>query len=263
MSKSERTHKPQPTQGQSPPPTDQPDFDVLVRAMDGHRFLDDLEDKQVALLFLEPPDQLDTASSPNDSIRRSAETLRTLAPTVDRVLEDNGFAFWFPPSCPFATTESLENAVSRSFGFHRMTWVKSCSAHAPARHRIRMCYEIFYSIWPIERAQPIPIRSLPDVLRMVPDNGSEIRPNRAIKPVALYARLINACTHPSGLVVDPFAWTATSIEAALQLGRRVIGAETDPAARATAKDRLARRRMDFSDDPITAAFVNERGIATL
>ena len=141
-----------------------------------------------------------------------------------------------------------------------MIWVKSCSAHAAARKRVRMCHEVFYLIWPSGRDQPIPHQSLPDVLRFTADDHDDASFSQSIKPVALFKRLIKACTHPGQCVVDPFARTGTSMEAALRLGRIALGAELDPKARAKAEERLTRLRLDFSDDPVTAAFVSERGI---
>lgn len=244
--------------------TDQPDLDSVIQPIDGDILLSSTEDKSIAFLVLDLPELHDPIpdyhQSSGDVISRNTDTLQRMVPLIDRKLADNGFVFWFPPSYPNATTALLENATPKGVGLRRMIWVKSCAAHAPVRHRIRKCHEVFYLIWPEGRDQPIPIQSLPDVLRFVPDdhgNGHEIR---SIKPVALFERLIKACTNSEALVVDPFTGTGTSIEAALRLGRKVVGAELDSDARATANERLSRLRMDFFDDPITASFVTERGI---
>lgn len=56
------------------------------------------------------------------------------------------------------------------------------------------------------------------------------------KPLELMIRLLSKC--PPGPVLDPFAGSGTTGVAALQLGRRFIGAEVDPQHFETACDRL-------------------------
>jgi len=58
------------------------------------------------------------------------------------------------------------------------------------------------------------------------------------KPVALLERIIVAACPPGGLVLDAFAGSGTTLEAAERLGRRWIGIDSNPAA-----VQLARRRM--------------------
>ncbi len=264
MLKLKQTHESQARRVRTPALTDQPDFEQLIRPVGGREFMEGLEDKRTDIIFLDPPDQIDQTvrqiSSSKGLLRQSAETLHLLVPVVDRILEDNGFVFWFPPDCPFATTTQLENAIPAGIGFRRMIWIKSCSAQAVVRKKVRMCHELFYLIWPSGRNQPIPHQSLPDVLRFIADDHDDASLNQCIKPVALFERLIKACSHAGANIVDPFARTGTSIEAALRLGRNALGAELDSKARAKAKERLTRLRPDFSDDPVTAAFVNEKGI---
>lgn len=48
------------------------------------------------------------------------------------------------------------------------------------------------------------------------------------KPLPLLERIIAACTHPGDLVLDPFAGTGTTGEAALRLGRRYFLVEQSP-----------------------------------
>ena len=58
------------------------------------------------------------------------------------------------------------------------------------------------------------------------------------KPVALLERIIAAACPPGGLVLDAFAGSGTTLEAAERLGRRWIGVDSNPAA-----VQLARRRL--------------------
>ena len=62
----------------------------------------------------------------------------------------------------------------------------------------------------------------------------------AQKPVSVMAWLINALTLPGEVVADPFCGSGTTGIAALQLGRRFHGIETDPEFLKSAKGRIAR-----------------------
>jgi site-specific DNA-methyltransferase (adenine-specific) len=58
------------------------------------------------------------------------------------------------------------------------------------------------------------------------------------KPVGYLTPLIEFSCPPGGLVLDPFAGSGSTLEAACASGRDAIGIEIDPAKAATARDRL-------------------------
>jgi hypothetical protein len=60
------------------------------------------------------------------------------------------------------------------------------------------------------------------------------------KPLPLMQQIVRDYSRPGMLVADPCAGHATTLVAALQSGRRVWGAECDPAAHAAAMQRLER-----------------------
>jgi DNA modification methylase len=60
------------------------------------------------------------------------------------------------------------------------------------------------------------------------------------KPLPLMQQIVRDYSRPGMLVADPCAGHATTLVAALQAGRRVWGAECDPAAHAAAVARLER-----------------------
>lgn len=60
------------------------------------------------------------------------------------------------------------------------------------------------------------------------------------KPVALLERIIAAASPPGGLVLDCFAGSGTTLEAAERLGRRWIGIERSPLGVALARKRMIR-----------------------
>jgi site-specific DNA-methyltransferase (adenine-specific) len=54
--------------------------------------------------------------------------------------------------------------------------------------------------------------------------------HRTEKPLAVVAELVRECTPPGGLVLDPFAGSGSTLDAARSLGRRAVGVEKDEAA---------------------------------
>ncbi len=63
------------------------------------------------------------------------------------------------------------------------------------------------------------------------------------KPLALLERIVSASTAEDALVLDPFSGSGTTGVAALRLGRRYIGIETEPAYLELSQQRL---RTPFS-----------------
>jgi site-specific DNA-methyltransferase (adenine-specific) len=59
------------------------------------------------------------------------------------------------------------------------------------------------------------------------------------KPEALLERLINTCTGPDDLVLDPYAGSGTTLVVAPRLGRRVLGIDQSPEALDVIRQRLA------------------------
>lgn len=53
-------------------------------------------------------------------------------------------------------------------------------------------------------------------------------PPNAVKPITLMEWLVTLTTPPGGLVLDPFAGTGTTLQAARNKGFRAIGVEQDP-----------------------------------
>ena len=59
------------------------------------------------------------------------------------------------------------------------------------------------------------------------EDGSKIQ-HPTVKPLALMEWLVELITPPAGLVLDPFAGTGTTLQAARDKGFKVIGVEQDP-----------------------------------
>jgi site-specific DNA-methyltransferase (adenine-specific) len=67
---------------------------------------------------------------------------------------------------------------------------------------------------------------------------SHITGHPTVKPVSLLRHLVKLLCPPGGLVLDPFAGTATTCEAAVLEGRDAIGIELDPGNAALATERM-------------------------
>lgn len=65
------------------------------------------------------------------------------------------------------------------------------------------------------------------------------------KPVALYARMIRASSNEGDIVLDPFAGSGTTLDAAESLNRKWIGIEKNPDAIEVIEDRLYKRHPLF------------------
>lgn len=63
--------------------------------------------------------------------------------------------------------------------------------------------------------------------------------HKAPFPIKLVKRMIRLSTDPNDTVLDPFLGSGTTAQAALELGRRVIGYEVNPDFEAITEDRLS------------------------
>ena len=100
-----------------------------------------------------------------------------------------------------------------------------------------------------ERGKQIDTTRLGDVWRdAAPARGFQIRdrlhPNE--KPTAVMHRLIELCTEPGDLILDPFMGSGTTLRAAKNLGRRAIGIEIEERYCELAINRLAQEAMTLN-----------------
>jgi site-specific DNA-methyltransferase (adenine-specific) len=73
------------------------------------------------------------------------------------------------------------------------------------------------------------------------------------KPEALLERLIQACTAPDDLVLDPYAGSGTALVVAARLGRRVLGVDQSPEALEVIRQRLSVAGIDAAEERVTFA----------
>jgi site-specific DNA-methyltransferase (adenine-specific) len=67
------------------------------------------------------------------------------------------------------------------------------------------------------------------------------------KPEALLSRLIQSCSHPGDLVLDPYAGSGTTVVVAAKLGRRALGIDASPTAMGVCRNRLQQSGLSFSE----------------
>jgi adenine-specific DNA-methyltransferase len=87
---------------------------------------------------------------------------------------------------------------------------------------------------------PGDVWSFPKVTSGRNRSSAERTPHPAQFPLAVIDRIIKGCSRPDALVLDPFMGSGTTAEAAMRLGRPVIGIELNPAY-----IEIAARRLDF------------------
>lgn len=70
------------------------------------------------------------------------------------------------------------------------------------------------------------------------------------KPEALLERLIQACTAPDDVVIDPYAGSGTTLVVAARLGRRALGIDDSPEALDVIRQRLVGAGVDASEERV-------------
>lgn len=117
-------------------------------------------------------------------------------------------------------------------------WLKPDHACRPRKGAFRQSAEFVvwgsHGPWPVERAG---VGCLPGHFTMAaPPQGARVHVTE--KPVELLSALLAICT-PGGIVLDPFAGSGSTGEAAIRTGRRAILVETSPEYCRIAARRLA------------------------
>jgi site-specific DNA-methyltransferase (adenine-specific) len=73
------------------------------------------------------------------------------------------------------------------------------------------------------------------------------------KPEALLERLIQACSAPQDLVLDPYAGSGTALAVGARLGRRVLGIDQSPEALDVIRQRLSTTGVEPTEERVVHA----------
>jgi DNA modification methylase len=79
------------------------------------------------------------------------------------------------------------------------------------------------------------------------------------KPEALLDRLLQSCTAPEDVVLDPYAGSGTTLVVAARLGRRALGIDSSPEALDVIRQRLERSGVNAVEERVAS---RERIVAT-
>lgn len=148
---------------------------------------------------------------------------------IGRVLKDNRFCISFYGW----HRADLFITAWRKAGLHPVGHIVWAKRYDSSQRFLRYRHESAYLL---AKGHPRPEeRPLPDVLRWR-YTGNKLHPTE--KPVMAIEPLIRHFSRRNDLVLDPFMGSGSTLEAALKLGRRVIGIELSADYYGKALDRL-------------------------
>lgn len=149
---------------------------------------------------------------------------------MHRVLKDNSFCVSF---YAWNKVDRFVDAWKKA-GFRIAGHVVFTKKYASAARFMSYQHEQAYLL---AKGNPqAPANPPPDVIGWT-YTGNKLHPTQ--KPVGIFAPLIEAFTRPGDTVLDPFCGSGSTLVAAQELGRRVIGIELDEGHHRTASQRLA------------------------
>ncbi len=162
----------------------------------------------------------------NDS---NSDWLRPAFAEIHRILKPASFCVSF-----YAWNRvDLFMAAWRKAGFRPVGHVIFRKRYASSIRFLRYEHEMAYLLAKGDVTPPE--TPIPDVIEFR-YTGNKLHPTQ--KPVTSLTPLIKAFCPPSGIVLDPFAGSGSTLVAAKQLGRRYIGIEIDEQHHRTAQQRL-------------------------
>lgn len=215
-----------PDQGINPTPRN-----MIVNA-DCTNFLPSLAGNSVDFILTDPPygvkyQSRDGRIVPNDDNFR---WLQPAAREMFRILRPDSFCVSF---YGFNATGRFQHAF-RTAGFKIVGNLVFSKRYQSSARYVQRQHECAFLL--AKGNPPLPAAPIPDVIYMS-YSGNKLHPTQ--KPVSPLMVLIKAFCPDSGLVLDPFAGSGSSLLAAHVTGRDYIGVEMDVKYHATATRRLS------------------------
>lgn len=163
---------------------------------------------------------------------------------MHRVLAPDSLAFCF---YAWSRVDQFMAAWRRA-GFRAVGHIAFVKSYGSSARFLSYRHENGYLL---AKGQPkLPENPPPDVVPFR-YSGNSLHPTQ--KPVSALQPLIEAFSPPGGLVLDPFAGSGSTGEAALRCGRRFVGIELDPNYHAAVVERIRKVRQDLGLDVPLAA----------
>jgi site-specific DNA-methyltransferase (adenine-specific) len=147
-----------------------------------------------------------------------------------RVLKYNSFCAFF---YGWAHIHKLAAAFTEA-GFRPVGHITFPKRYVSGKRFLQYRHECAYVLAKGEPKEPE--HPISDVIEWTAYTGNKLHPSQ--KPLQVLNPLITAFCPTSGIVLDPFAGSGSSLLAARQLGRQFIGIELDQQHHATATARL-------------------------
>lgn len=217
-------------------------------------FMKSMKDKSVDVLFTDPPYGIDihditiglgghTGSNVTtsgfqyeDGFEESMTLINEVAIQSSRFVKDTGFAFVFCAISNFWIIRSMFESAGWNCSQRPIIWIKGESGqnNAPSKW-MSAGYESLLFARKIDSR--IVVEGKVDWVQF-PNVVPSIRVHQAEKPVPLIKELIGRVALPGAVVFDPFAGSASTIEACLDMKMFPIGCEKLIEAFAVARTRI-------------------------
>jgi DNA modification methylase len=192
--------------------------------------LKELPDKSVDFVMTDPPYGMNYHSghykngNPHKKIVGDNEYPANIIPLLKRKARKGVFAF-----CRWDNLREVEQPDSF------IVWVKNNWSAGDLNKEFGRMWEgiLFYALEDFKFN-----RRIPDVIESKRISAVELK-HPTEKPVNLMKKLIEYCTQPDDIILDPFAGSGSTLVAAAQLNRKYIGVEIESLYVKTIQYRLA------------------------
>lgn len=225
-----------------------------IHNVDCFEFMKSMKDKCVDVLFTDPPYGIDihditiglgghTGSDVTmsgfkyeDGFEESMSIINNVAKEAARIVKDNGFAVVFCAISNFWIIRSMFEAAGWNCSQRPIIWIKNESGqnNAPSKW-MSAGYESMLFARKLDAR--IVIEGKVDWVQC-PNVIPSIRIHQAEKPVPLIKELLSRLAIPGAVVLDPFAGSMATIEAAIEMKMYPIGLEKLVEAFAVGRQRI-------------------------
>jgi site-specific DNA-methyltransferase (adenine-specific) len=217
-------------------------------------FMKTLPDGSIDVLFTDPPYGIDihdiqiglgghtgadvttTGIKYDDSYENAMDLIGQLAIESFRFVKSNGFAMVFCAITHFNLIKTVFDAVGWNCSQRPIIWIKNESGQNNAPNKwMSAGYECMLFARRID--SQLVVEGKVDWIQF-PNVVPSVRIHQAEKPVPLIKELLSRVAHPGVTVFDPFAGSAATIEACLDMKMIPIGCEKETDTFAVAKQRI-------------------------